>query len=72
MTLVRLAPRRFCEGPAPVALPNGVDVWFSRWADDLPDGTPLEGRGVPPDVVVEHKGPGDPTFVKGLELLRAK
>lgn len=41
--------------PAPVELPNGVTVMYSRWVDLLPDGAPLEGHGVPPDVVVPHK-----------------
>ncbi len=64
-------PTRGASGnPAPVELPNGVEVWFSRWMNYLPDGTSLEGKGVPPHVLVEHTGPGDPTFVKGLTLLR--
>jgi hypothetical protein len=54
-----------------VDLPNGVSVWFSRWVDELPDGTPLEGRGVPPDRKVPHAGPGDPTFREGLAILRS-
>lgn len=41
--------------PAPIDLPNGVTVMYSRWVDLLPDGAPLEGHGVPPDVVIEHK-----------------
>lgn len=55
--------------PAPVDLPNGVTVIYSRWVDLLPDGTPLEGRGVPPDVLLTHEGPGDPTFAAGVEIL---
>ncbi len=72
VTLVGQPTRGASGNPAPVELPNGVDVWFSRWVDLLPDGTPLEGRGVPPDVAVDAKGPGDPTFVAGLALLREK
>jgi carboxyl-terminal processing protease len=55
--------------PRPLELPNGVVVTFSRWVSLLPDGTPIEGKGVPPDVPVEHAGPGDPTFEKGVEVL---
>jgi len=56
--------------PAPVDLPNGVSVRFSRWVDELPDGTPTEGVGVIPDVLVSHAGPGDPTFEAGVARLR--
>jgi hypothetical protein len=55
--------------PAPVDLPNGVTVAYSRWLDLLPDGTPLEGRGVPPGRPLPHAGPGDPTFAAGLAIL---
>ncbi|NUN52671.1 MAG: S41 family peptidase, partial [Planctomycetaceae bacterium] len=55
--------------PRPLELPNGVVVSFSRWISLLPDGTPIEGKGVPPDILVEHAGGGDPTFEKGLEVL---
>ena len=65
-------PTRGASGnPAPVELPNGVDVWFSRWLAYLADGTPLERRGVPPHVDVDPARLGDPTFSKGLEVLRS-
>ena len=42
----------------------------------LPDGTPIEGEGVPPAVRVEAAADAskdaDPTLAKGLEVLRAK
>ncbi len=57
--------------PAPVPLPNGVDVWFSRWEDALPDGTLTEGTGLPPDTLIEHEGEGDPTLTAGVERLKA-
>lgn len=64
-------PTRGASGnPAPVDLPNGVTVHFSRWVDMLPDGTVTEGKGVAPDRPIPHEGQGDPTFVAGLELLR--
>jgi hypothetical protein len=72
VTLVGLPTRGASGSPGPVALPNGVTVWFSRWQSLLPDGSLLEGRGVPPDVVVNHAGEGDPTFAAGLALLREK
>jgi carboxyl-terminal processing protease len=55
--------------PHPVELPNGVTVVFSRWLTLLPDGTPLEGRGVPPDRPLDPAGAGDPTFREGLAIL---
>lgn len=59
----------FSGNPAPVDLPNGVSVGFSRWVDLLPDGTPLEGRGVVPAREIGHAGEGDPTFKAGLSIL---
>lgn len=55
--------------PAPLELPNGVTVHYSRWYDMLPDGTCVEGKGVAPDVRVEHEGSSDPTFQRGLDEL---
>ena len=43
----------------------GADVGYLNLAS-------LAGKGVPPDVVVDAKGPGDPTFDAGLALLREK
>ena len=65
-------PTRGSSGnPAPVHLPNGVSVWFSRWEQLTPAGEPVEKRGVHPDVLVEHVGEGDPTLEAGLaELAR--
>lgn len=65
-------PTRGASGnPAPVPLPGGVEVWFSRWVNEQMDGTALEGRGVQPDVRVPHVGAGDPTLKAGIaELLR--
>jgi hypothetical protein len=72
VTLVGQPTRGASGNPQPVDLPNGVQVWFSRWVDMLPDGTVTEGKGVPPDVLVKHEGEGDPTFRAALEVLRAK
>lgn len=72
VTLVGQATRGASGNPAPVTLPNGLKVWFSRWVDMEPDGTPIEGRGIQPDVRVEHAGPGDPTFDKAVAILSEK
>ena len=64
------SPTRGASGnPAPVMLPNGVDVYFSRWETLEPDGTPIEGRGVAPDVEVDSNGKGDRAFEQACEWL---
>ncbi len=64
-------PTRGASGnPRPVTLPNGVRVWFSRWVSLELDGTPIEGRGVYPETLIDHTEGGDVTFERGLELLR--
>lgn len=72
VTLVGQPTRGASGNPQPFPLPNGVDVWYSRWVSLLPDGTPIEGRGVPPDVPIEHRNDPattDATFDAGLEAL---
>ncbi len=68
-TTMGLPTRGASGNPAPIKLPNGVDVWYSRWMSLMPDGTPIEDAGVPPDVVVEH-GDGDPTWERAREELK--
>jgi C-terminal processing protease CtpA/Prc len=62
-------------GPAPVG-DTGLTVYFSRWVDLLPDGTPIEGHGVVPKVRVDEPAEAyrkaDPTLARGLEVLREK
>lgn len=62
--------------PKPFDLGNGVTAWVPSWQDLLPDGTPSEGKGVQPDVLVECSPQDlerrDPILEKALELLRAK
>ena len=72
VTLVGQPTRGASGNPRAVTLPNGVKVWFSRWVAMEPDGTPFEGRGIQPDVKVEHAGSGDPTFDKAVEILDKK
>ena len=53
-----------------------MTVLYSRWVDMLPDGRPVEGRGVPPEVLVELPEAAylekDPSWEKAIDLLRAK
>ncbi len=72
VTLVGQTTRGSSGNPAPVVLPNGVTVWYSRWQSFLPDGSPLERHGVAPDVVVKHERGKDDTFDKALEILRKR
>ena len=72
------SPTRGASGnPSPVDLKEvGVKVWYSRWVSMLPDGTPIEGRGVQPKIEakfpVAEFGAKDPVFEKGLEVLGEK
>jgi hypothetical protein len=71
-TLIGQPTRGASGNPAPVHLPNGVSVWYSRWVDMLPDGTPIEGLGIQPNVLIKHEGPGDPTFRAAIKMLDEK
>ncbi len=61
--------------PGPYGLPNGVVVNLPSCRDLLPDGTPLEGRGVRPDVLVdaapEAFEEADPVLEAALRQARA-
>ena len=70
LTLVGRPTRGASGNPAPVQLPNGVWVWFSRWLDLLPDGTPIEGCGVQPDIAVERRASRDQLFRIALRVLQ--
>ena len=72
VTLIGQPTRGASGNPASVDLPNGISVSYSRWVDMLPDGTPIEGKGVPPDITVEHESPGDPTFDAAVKVLDEK
>lgn len=66
-------PTRGASGnPKPVHLPNGVTVHYSRWISLLPDGTPVERQGVPPDIVVTHELAGDPTLEAAIAELERR
>jgi RNA polymerase sigma factor (sigma-70 family) len=77
VTTVGLPTRGSSGNPAPAEVGDtGLTVYFSRWVDLLPDGTPTEGSGVKPAVTVEAAAEAykdaDPTLAKGLEVLRDK
>ncbi len=70
------APTRGSSGnPMPVELKEvGVTVYFSRWVAMLPDGTPIEGRGVVPQIKARFPatafGARDPVLERALEALK--
>lgn len=70
--LVGLPTRGSSGNPQPVTLPNRVTVWFSRWVSQLPDGTPIERRGVPPDITVKHVPGKDAALDEAVKILKAK
>ena len=69
VTLVGQPTRGASGNPHPVTLANGVKVWFSRWVSLQPDGTPIEGQGVQPDIKLEQRGAGDSTFDEAVKIL---
>jgi hypothetical protein len=52
-------------------LENGVVAWLPSWIDAAPDGTPIEGRGVAPDVpvVFDRADPGDTVLAAAVARL---
>ena len=62
--------------PKPFELGNGVTAYIATWQDLRLDGTPFEGEGLQPDVLVpctaKELETSDPILAKALELLRAK
>lgn len=66
-------PTRGSSGnPAPVMLPNGMEVFYSRWVAMTPEENSIEGVGVAPDIEVEHENGSDNTFTKAIATLREK
>ncbi|MDA1195969.1 MAG: S41 family peptidase [Planctomycetota bacterium] len=72
VTLIGQPTRGSSGNPQPIELPNGVSVWFSRWISLLPDGSPLERHGVPPDERVTHRLGADATLAAAIRLLDAQ
>ena len=63
-------PTRGASGnPMPIKLPNGVDVFYSRWVAMDAKGQTIEDIGVPPDVAIEHLPDGDSTFDTAIKML---
>jgi hypothetical protein len=77
VTTVGLPTRGSSGNPGPVDVGDtGLKVYFSRWVDMMPDGTPIEGKGVPVTVrveaIAEAYKDADPTLGKALDVLRSK
>ena len=60
--------------PIPHQLGNAVTVYLSSWEDQLPDGTLLQGHGVPPDVITKTTPRdfqnSDPLILAALRSIR--
>jgi hypothetical protein len=74
---VGLPTRGSSGNPKPFTLPGvPVTIMYSRWVDMLPDGTPIEGRGVPPEILVDlpetSYETADPTWERAVKVLREK
>lgn len=52
--------------------PGGNAIQFTSAYFFTPDGDPVEGRGIVPDVTVFPKGPGDPQLDRGMAEIRAQ
>jgi hypothetical protein len=77
VTTVGARTRGSSGNPRPFQLPGvAVTVWYSRWVDLLPDGTPIEGAGITPDIVVDAPQGAykekDPTWDRAVEVLRKR
>jgi hypothetical protein len=77
VTTVGLPTAGASGNPRPVKLgETGITVYHSSWVDILPDGTAIEGKGVPPEIEVRETNnaykDADPTLAKALEIVRSK
>lgn len=78
LMMMRQAPRATSLGepsggssgnPRRYELPNGLQVVLPSWQSFLPDGTPIEGTGVPPqEEVTGSFAADDPVLARALEL----
>jgi peptidase S41-like protein len=76
-TLVGQPTRGSSGNPRPFKLPGlELTVWYSRWMDLEPDGSPVEGRGIAPQVLVNEPPEAyrdrDPTWEKAMEVMKEK
>jgi hypothetical protein len=77
VTSVGTATRGSSGNPQPFRLPGlPVAVMYSRWVDMLPDGTPVEDRGILPELPIDLPesayADADPTWQRALRVLREK
>src|SRR5205823_5468072 len=77
VTTVGVRTRGSSGNPRPFKLPGvEVTVSYSRWVDMMPDGSPIEGAGIAPDIECDFPAEAykdkDPTWEKALQLLREK
>lgn len=71
VTTVGLPSRGATGNPQPFALFPGVNVWVPTQRGLMPDGTLIEGRGIPPDEEVGRGEEGkDAALERALEILR--
>jgi len=75
VTTVGVRTRGASGNPKPIKLANlPVQVWYSRWVDLMPDGTPVEGAGIAPDITVDLPVCAyqntDPTWRTALSILQ--
>ena len=58
--------------PKPTEYFAGWKVWVSTWYATTPDGSPIEGRGIPPDVFVPWSAAGgrDPVITAAVALAK--
>jgi hypothetical protein len=77
VTTVGAHTRGSSGNPRPFELPGvAVTVWYSRWVDLMPDGTPIEGAGIAPEIAVDVPQVAykekDPAWDRAVEVLRKR
>lgn len=70
-TLIGSRTRGSSGNPRPHDLGNGVTVVLPSWEDLLPDGSPLEGIGIKPDVEAPLGRDGDGVIAEAVRKLKA-
>lgn len=80
LEMLHLSPRATFMGqasggssgnPMSFPLPNGAEIVIPRWQSFRLDGTPLEGKGIPPDIEVKGEfRDTDPVLMAALEWCR--
>jgi carboxyl-terminal processing protease len=77
VTSVGLPTRGSSGNPKPFKLPGvPVTIAYSRWIDLMPDGLPIEDRGIQPRILVDPPATAfetrDPIWEKAMEVLRKR